>query len=117
MLIILISLAWLAIVLFSVAACRTASRADTLSRAAAIAMASKRTGSASEEPTPVMSVPGLTVWDCPDPIRLRSLAAPRSPGRAPDALRPGRVRRLRNPALRGPALRGARGRSRRAPQA
>lgn len=117
MLIFLISLAWLAIVVFAVAACRAASRADTLARASAIATASERTGSACHEPAPVMSVPGLTVWDCPDPIRLRSLAAAISAGRAAEALRPGRVTRLRNPALGGSALRGARGRSRCAPRA
>jgi hypothetical protein len=110
MLIFLITLAWLAIVVVSVAACRAASRADMLARGSAVRMAHDRIASASGAPASVMSVPGLTVWDCPDPIRLRSLAATMSAGRAADPLRPVRARRLGHPALRGSGPRVVRGR-------
>ncbi|HEY4428639.1 MAG TPA: hypothetical protein VGN08_10580 [Solirubrobacteraceae bacterium] len=65
MLFLIIPLVWLAIVAIVVAACRLVARTDANPTAPA---------PAPDEGAPVLSISGLTVWDCPDPVQLRSLA-------------------------------------------
>ena len=87
MLLILIPLAWLALVTIVVGACRLAARADA-------SIGREERSVRRSENSPVLSVPGLTVWDCEDPARLRGVAAglsatrPAGARRAPAARRP-----------------------------
>ncbi len=62
-LLILIPIAWTVLVLLVLAACRSAARSEKSSEA-----------SAAERTLPVVAVPGLTVWDCPDEETARPLA-------------------------------------------
>jgi hypothetical protein len=79
MLPVLIPMVWLAIVTVVLAACHLAARAD------AIATSPKDATAATHDPA--LSLPGLTVWDCSDPVGVRdavaalSSASPRRPTR------------------------------------
>jgi hypothetical protein len=68
MLLVLIPIAWLAVAAIVVALCRRAASAD------AIAAAPWRPGQPAREDAPLLSLPGLTVWDCSDPVHARSAA-------------------------------------------
>jgi hypothetical protein len=107
MLFILIPIAWLALVTIFVAACRLAARSD--------AHATYEPVPATDDlGAPVLSVPGLTVWDCADPIRLRGVASALSAARpavlVPAARRPNghavpgsRIGAVRRHGTRSPA--------------
>jgi hypothetical protein len=107
MLFIVIPIAWLALVTIFVAACRLAANSD--------AHATDEPMPATDEAgAPVISMPGLTVWDCADPIRLRGVAGALSAARpavpVPAARRPNgqavhgsRIGALRRHGTRSPA--------------
>jgi hypothetical protein len=103
MLFILIPILWLAVVATIVAACKLAARADAL----ATGPAPRRGVSAAD---PVLRFPGLTVWECSDPSRVRglSLALPLSSAR-PLGARAASARSNRarvGSGIRGPRARG-----------
>jgi hypothetical protein len=100
MLFLLIAIAWLAVVSIIVAACRLAARADALATAPA-EQSRARSGDA-----PLLRVRGLTVWDCSDPIRVRSLALALSSGAPRRANRAPRGRRSRPTGPAGSLLGG-----------
>jgi hypothetical protein len=81
MLFLLISLTWVALVLTVMAVCRIAAHAD--------ALAPPSTPPALGD-APLLSVRGLTVWDCADPSRVRRLAVALSSGAPTGARRPQR---------------------------
>ncbi|MCW3068761.1 MAG: hypothetical protein JWL67_1386 [Solirubrobacterales bacterium] len=105
MLLILIPIGWLAVAAILTAACRLAARADA-------GMAVRGDAAPLDERAPVLAVPGLTVWDCEDTPRLRSVAnaltatrgdlRPALPARRPHG-RP--VRRSQTRLARGHAMR------------
>lgn len=95
---ILIPIVWLALLAVIVAGCRLAARGDA--HVAGERGSSTTPGPPAEEP--LITVPGLTVWDCAQPDQLRSLAASLSAPR---------------PGLPGPAARRPNGRAVRASRA
>lgn len=64
MLLLLIPIAWLVLVLLVLAACHSAARSEEHAEQAA-----------GERTLPVFELPGVTVWDAPDPASTRPLAA------------------------------------------
>jgi hypothetical protein len=71
MLLVLIPIAWLTLALALVSLCRLAARADASDTAAGhLAGPGDREG----REAPLLALPGLTVWDCSDPARVRSAA-------------------------------------------
>ncbi|MCW2970715.1 MAG: hypothetical protein JWO23_1842 [Solirubrobacterales bacterium] len=67
MLFIVIPIAWLALITIFVAVCRLAARSDAH-------VTDEPMPASHDLGAPVISLPGLTVWDCADPIRLRGVA-------------------------------------------
>jgi hypothetical protein len=95
MLFVLIPIAWLTIVAIVLAACRLSARAD-------LHASGRELEPARDVGAPVISLPGLTVWDCGDPARLRRVAA------ALSARRPAlssRARRSNGHVVRGSPVR------------
>jgi hypothetical protein len=95
MLFLLIPIAWLAVASIIMAACRLAARADAPPLAAA-----------AGADAPLLRVRGLTVWDCSDPTRVRSIAMAMSSGAPGDAHGAPRARGLREAAPTRFRLRG-----------
>jgi hypothetical protein len=103
MLFILIPIAWLALATIVVAACRLAARADS-------SIAGEEPATPRNEQAPVLSVAGLTVWECEDPVRLRGIAAALSANRPAGARRAPAARRPNGSAVHGPRVGVVRGR-------
>jgi hypothetical protein len=99
MLFLLIPIAWLAVASIIMAACRLAAHADAPPLAAVL---QSRAGTDA----PLLSVRGLTVWDCSDPIRVRSIAMAMSAGAPSGASGAPRTRGLAEAAPTRSRLRG-----------
>ncbi|MEA2314103.1 MAG: hypothetical protein QOI03_795 [Solirubrobacteraceae bacterium] len=96
----LVITAWLALVALVIAACQGAARAEASALRDAI------------EPAPVVSVPGLIVWDCGDPAHARRIARKLTASR-PTAGHVASVSRTRRPGDERTAPLPLRGRERR----
>jgi hypothetical protein len=98
----LVICAWLALVALVIAACQGAARAEARVLREAI------------EPAPVVSVQGLTVWDCSDAARVRRIARTLSASR-PALAHMTSVSRARRPGAERIAPVQLSGRERRCP--
>jgi hypothetical protein len=96
----LVIAAWLALAALVIAACQGAARAEVSAPQEAI------------EPAPVVSVPGLIVWDCGDPADARRIARTLTASR-PAAAHTASISRARRPGDERAAPLQLRGRERR----